>query len=140
MSVSTTIPNRIALANDTNKTAAITPTTIYAVPSTGAGLYRVSFVAVINTAATVSSTLGGAGSFQLTYADGDTWNVITTPTGLPYNATPTSLALNTTQVVQSGSLLVNCRASTNLQYSYGYTSSGATSMVYYLHTTVEEIQ
>lgn len=116
----------------TAQAAAITATTVYAVPSTGAGLYRVSWSAVVTQAATSSSTLGGAGGFQLTFTDNDTGTAIT-PLSEP-NATATGNGIGT-QI--SGVVVVNAKASTNLQYVFGYTSSGATVMQYALHIKVE---
>jgi hypothetical protein len=50
----------------------------------------------------------------------------------------TSIA-NTTATSISGSLIAFCKLSTNLQYSFGYTSVGGTPMAYNLHVKVEAL-
>jgi hypothetical protein len=135
--VSKGVPAEYATVDLTGQTAAISATTLYAVPSGGAGMYRISFVAKVTTPATTSSTLGGAGGFQVTYTDQDDSTVVTTPSGLVYNSSTANLALNTTQAVYSGMIVVNAKASTNIQYAIGYTSSGATPMAYNLHIKLE---
>lgn len=124
----------LAASNLTTQGAAITPTTIYAVPAAGAAVYRVSWVATVTRAATNSSILGGAAGFQLVYTDADDSVVKTSnPT------TVTVSAGNTTATSISGSFIANCKASTNLQYSFGYTSVGVTTMQYNLHIRVEAL-
>lgn len=123
-------PVEYAEANLTGQTAAIGPTTIYAVPASGAGMYRISYVATVTTVASVSSVLGGTNGFQVTYTNADGSVVVTTAAG------PTS-NLNTTQAHVSGVLVVYAKASTNLQFSFDYTSVNAAEMVYSLHVKVE---
>jgi hypothetical protein len=124
-----------ASADLTAQTAAIGATTIYAVPATGAGMYRVTWNAKVTTAGTTSSTLGGAGGFQVTYTDADD-SVTLTPLAVP-NATATG---NTTATQLSGVVIVNAKASTNIQYQFGYTDGGgATPMAYSLHVKVEKL-
>jgi len=113
----------------TGKTAAITATTIYAVPSSGAGMYRVSWTAWITTAAAASSTLGGTNGFQTVSTVGGV-AVTDSPT------TPTISALNTTATKISGVLICQCDASTALQYAFGYTDATAV-MTYSLNAYVE---
>ena len=116
--------------NLTAQSAAISATTILAVPGTGAGMYRISYVASVTTAGTTSS-LGGAAGFQVTYTDKNDSVVKTSnPT------TPTISAGNTTATTISGVVNAYCKASTNLQYAFGYTSTG-TAMVYDLNIYVE---
>jgi hypothetical protein len=113
----------------TGKKAAITATTIYAVPSSGAGMYKVSWTAWITTAAAASSTLGGTNGFQTVSTVGGV-AVTDSPT------TPTISALNTTATKISGVLICQCDASTNLQYAFGYTD-GTAVMTYSLNAYVE---
>lgn len=131
------VPAEYAQVNLTAQGAAIGATTLYAVPATGAGMYRVSFVAKVTRAATTSSTLGGAGGFQAIYTDQDDSVVVTT--GLVTNISGATLTGNTTQIVYAGSIVVNAKASTNIQYQFGYTSSGATTMQYNMHVRVEAL-
>lgn len=128
-----------AVVNLTAQTAAKSSTLLYAVPANGQGHYKICFDAKITTAATTSSTLGGAGNFQLIYTDADDSVSVTTPSGALFDSTATALAGNTTQTQESGCITVNAKASTNINYSFGYTSSGATAMAYSLHVRVAEM-
>ena len=64
---------------------------------------------------------------------------VTTPAGATFDSTSSGLASNTTQNQESGCLTVNAKASTNINYSFGYTSSGGTAMAYSLHVRVAEM-
>lgn len=137
--VSGGVPSELATVDLTTQAAAITATTLYAVPAAGAGMYRVSFVAKVTQAATTSCVLGGTNGFQVTYTDNDDSVVVTTPASVTFNATSTSLAVNTTQNQYSGSIIVNAKASTNIQYAIDYTSVGGTAMQYNLHIKLESL-
>jgi hypothetical protein len=128
------IPSLYASSDLTAQTAAIGATTIYAVPAGGQGMYRVSWVATITTAASTSSVLGGANGFQVIFTSPTDSVVKTSVAG----NSVTSVA-NTTGTTVSGELIAFCKLSTNLQYSFGYTSVGATPMAYELHIRVEAI-
>ncbi len=113
-------------AFSTAQSAAISGANIIASGSGYAvGMWRISFVANITTAASVSSALGGTTGFQITFtnANGDTLSKTTNLTS------PTISAGNTTSTSVSGDLYCYAGASTNITYSFGYTSSG-TAMVY----------
>lgn len=129
-----TMSSPVATSDLTAQSAAIAATTIYAVPSTGQGRYRISWVATITTAASTSSVLGGAGGFQSIFTS-PTDSVVKTenPTNI------TSSAGNTTATTVSGNEVVYAKASTNIQYKFGYTSVGVTAMVYELHIVVETL-
>lgn len=137
--VSNGVPTEYATVDLTAQGAAIAATTVYAVPAGGAGMYRVSFVAKVTQVATTSSVLGGTNGFQVVYTDQDDSVVVTTPAGHLFNSTTASLALNTTQAVYSGVIIVNAKLSTNIQYSIDYTSVGGTPMQYNLHIKVEAL-
>lgn len=129
--VSNGIPSELATVDLTGQAAAISATTAYAVPASGAGMYRVSYVASITTVDGTSAVLGGANGFQVIYTDGDDSVVKTSnPT------TVTVSAVNSTATSISGTLIANCKASTNLQYAFGYTGVGG-QMRYNLHIKVE---
>jgi len=130
--VSGGVPAEYAKDDRVAQTAAIPANTLYAVPVGGAGMYRISYVAKVTTPATTSSVLGGANGLQIVYTDNDDSVVVTTAAG------PTS-NLNTTQAQINGSIIVNAKASTNIQYSIGYTSVGATPMAFALHVKVEAL-
>jgi hypothetical protein len=121
-------------SNLTAQSAAIAATTIYAVPAAGAGMYRVSWDATVTTAATTSSILGGANAFQVKYTDNDDAVV---KTSAPTTTTANTSAGNTTGTQVSGVCCAYCKASTNLQYLFDYTSVGGTAMIYNLHIRVE---
>jgi len=128
-----------AVVNLTGQTAAKSSTLLYAVPANGQGHYEVCFDAKVTTAATTSSTLGGANNFQLIYTDADDSTSVTTPAAASFDSTSSALAGNTTGTQESGCLTVNAKASTNISYSFGYTSSGSTAMAYSLHARVAEL-
>jgi len=132
--VSDGVPAEYATVDLTAQTAAIGATTLYTTSAIGAGVYRISWVAKVTTAATTSSTLGGAAGFQATYTDADD-SVVVTPLAVP-NASATG---NTTQTQLSGTVIMNVKASTNIQYQFGYTTSGTTSMAYNLHIKLEAL-
>lgn len=124
-------PAAIAVANLTGQSAAIGATTLYAVPASVTGFYRISYVATITTAATSSCTLGGTTGLQVRYTNASDSVVKTTiPT------TPVVSSTNATGTSISGSLLVYAKTGA-IQYLMGYTSSGATAMVYDLNIVVE---
>ena len=123
--------------DSTANSAAKTATTLYAVPAANGGTYRVSFVAKVTRAATTSSVLGGTGAFQAIYTDADDSVVVTT--GTITNVSGSTLTGNTTQIVYSGTVTLNAKASTNIQFTFGYTSVGATTMQYNLHVRCEQI-
>jgi hypothetical protein len=126
------VPAEYGLADLTGQTAAKAATTLYAVPAAGAGIYRISWVAKVTTAATTSSVLGGTNGFQVTYTDADD-SVVVTPLAVP-NGVATG---NTTATQLSGVVIVNAKASTNIQYQFDYTSVGVTPMAYSLHVRLE---
>jgi len=132
------IPSCIASINLTGKTAAIAATTLYAVPAAGQGIYAIYWTATITTAATTSSTLGGVDGFQIVYTDPTDSVAKTSPrpdapsAGLNRSYGQKSQA-NTTGINISGCIVVFAKASTNIQYSIAYTSSGATAMVFDLN-------
>lgn len=132
--ISNGVPSELATVDLTAQSAAIGATTIYAVPASGVGMYRVSWVADITTAATTSSVLGGAAGFQVRFTS-PTDSVVKTDSPTNIN----SSATNTTGTSVSGVEVVYCKASTNLQYLFGYTSVGVTAMVYELHIKVEAL-
>lgn len=132
--VSNGIPSEVATVDLTGQTAAVGTTTLYAVPAAGAGQYRVSWNAKITTPGT-TNTLG---PLTLVYTDPD--GVVQTITAAAQSNAgiieTTDTGLTTTTVLLGLSLLLNAKASTNIQYSFGYLSSG-TSMQYNLHIKVE---
>jgi hypothetical protein len=136
--VSNGVPAEYATVDLTAQAAAITATTLYAVPASGAGMYRISWVATVTQAASVSSVLGGTNGFQIVYTDSDTSVVKTMPgtivAGFDSNAT-NSTATGTI----SGTFVVFAKASTNIQYQIDYSSTGVTPMQFNLHVKLEAL-
>ena len=117
----------------TAQAAAISATTVYAVPSSGAGMYRLNWVATITQAATTQSILGGSLGFQVKFTNGNGDAAVKTS-----NPTVAENAnANTTGTTISGTLCGYCAASTNLQYLFDYMSVGGTAMNYDLAIFVE---
>ena len=129
--VSAGVPSELATVDLTAQSAAITATTLYSVPAAGAGMYRITWVAMITTAGTTSA-LGGTNGFQISFTS-PTDSVVKTDSP----TTPIISAANTTGTSISGCEVVYAKASTNIQYAFGYSSSGTTSMVYELHCKCE---
>jgi hypothetical protein len=128
------LPGLVAKSNLTAQAAAITATTIWAVPAGLGGMYEVSWSATVTTADGVSSTLGGAAGFQLKYTNlNDSVVKTTNPT------TVTVSAGNTTGTSIGGVFTAYCKASTNLQYLFGYTSNTPGQMIYDLNIYVKFI-
>lgn len=128
--VSGGIPAEFATVDLTTQGAAISATTLYAIPASG--MYRVSWVATITRAASTSSILGGSNGFQTIYTDADDSVVKTSVVGNSITSTA-----NTTGTSISGVEVAYCKTGTNLQYSFGYTSVGVTSMQFNLHIKCE---
>lgn len=120
----------------TAQTAAITTATLYAVPATGAGEYRLSWNAKITTAAGTSSTLG---ALTIVYTDPDGVAVtITAPASIAAGTIATTSAANTTGTVLLGlPLLLNAKASTNITYAFAYASNAAAAMNFNLHLKLQ---
>ena len=128
------MPQVVAKADATAQAANITTTTLYAVPASGAGTYRMSAYVVITQAATTSSTLPAVNAV---WTDNDTAVVETFPitatatgntVGLPNSSVPASMA----------PFVFSVKASTNIQYSTtNYASVGGTPMQYALHIKLE---
>ena len=116
----------------TAQSAAITATTLYAVPAAGAGMYRITWVATITTKDASSSALGGTNGFQISFTS-PTDSVVKTDSP----TTPIISAANTTGTSISGCEVVYAKASTNIQYAFGYTSNTPGQMVYELHIKCE---
>jgi hypothetical protein len=124
----------IAASGSPNIEAAAVGVTAYAIPNTPSdnGFYRVSFSGYITRAATVSSVLGGANGFRITYTNAIDSVTRTTPANLFSTST-----LNTTQAIVSGTFIVHAKQNTNITFDFGYTSVGATTMQYRLDVFVE---
>lgn len=111
-----------AAVNQTGQTTVLSGT-LYA--ASGTGLYTINYYAKVTTPATTSSILGPV-NFISTDPDG---NTITTVGEL------TNQNSVTTGVI-TDSVTVWALSGTNINYSVGYYSSGATAMQYNFHSTL----
>lgn len=91
-----------------------------------AGLYRVSYYARITRAATTSSTL----TVTLGWTDG----------GVAQNQAGTAMTGNTTATSQSGTCLIRSDAGAAITYTTTYGSVGATTMLYSLDSSIEQVK
>lgn len=128
------VPYIVAKSNLTAQGAAISATTLYAVPSGATGMYRVCWCASVTQAATTSCVLGGVNGFQVIYTN---LNDSVVKTSNPTNITLS--AINATGTTISGDWFGYCKGGTNLQYSFGWTNVGITPMQYDLNIMVEAL-
>lgn len=133
-------PAIVATINLTGQVANIGATTLYAVPSSGAGLYRVSAYVVETTAGSLTSTLPNV---QMVYTDVDTNTSITidaTPIlGIAGIGQTGALTANTIGTASAGSIVVALKASTNIQYQTVNYASNIAGMAYSLRIRLEAI-
>ncbi len=127
---------RAASVDLTAQAAAITTTTVYAVPASGAGQYRISWNAKVTTVDAVSSTLG---ALTIVYTDPDgVVQTITAPASIAAGTIATTSTGNLTTTVLLGlPLLLNCKASTNITYAMAYISNTPGQMIYNLHIKLD---
>lgn len=135
------VPSEVALVDALAQTAAITTTTLYAVPATGAGQYRLSWNAKVTTPATTGAATSTLGALTVVYTDPDgVAQTITCGAQTSAGAIATTSATNTTAAVLLGlSMLLNCKASTNITYAIAYASNTANQMAYNLHIRLEAL-
>lgn len=110
----------------------------FTAPRQYAGLYKISWSAVITVADPTSATLGGVNGFQVTYTDDETNAVVTTApaqAGDPMQTNADDLVGS--QV--SGSVIVNCAPEIPLTFSFDYLSANANAMIYNLKIRIEYI-
>lgn len=130
-------PAEYATVDLTAQGAAIAATTLYAVPAAGAGVYRINWVASVTTVDGAASVLGGATGLQILYTDADDSVVKTSPRTV--TAGVDTDATNTTATALSGCIVVSAKASTNIQYQMGYTSTTPGQMKFNLHLKLEAL-
>lgn len=112
--------------------ALIASTLLYNVPATQGGLYRIAFYLKVTRPATTSSTLG---ALTITFTDA-TDSVAQSVVALGATQTGvagTTNAGNSAVSVLQGSLTVNAKAGTAINFSVAYVSAGATTMQYEVH-------
>lgn len=136
--VSNGVPAEYAKADWSAQTAAIGSQTLYAVPVAAGGQYRLSWNAKVTTVATTSSTLG---PLTVGYTDQDgVAQTITCGAQTSAGAIATTSAGNTTTSVLLGlPMMLNCKGSTNITYTFGYASNNTNQMVFALHMKLEAL-
>lgn len=136
--VSNGIPSEVATVDLTAQAAAKATTTLYAVPATGAGQYRLLWNAKVTTVDATSSTLG---PLTITYTDPDgVVQTIAAAAQSKAGVIETSDTGNLTTTVLLGlNMMLNCKASTNIQYAMAYASNVAGTMKYNLHIKLEAL-
>jgi hypothetical protein len=108
---------------NTNQSASIGTTDIAG--NLAGGVYRVSFAALITTAATVSSSL--------------TVTFLWIANGITQSVSSAAITGNSTTTHASLSYVMNIDSSTPISFSSTYASSGATAMVYSLQIILENL-
>lgn len=135
------VSSQLATVDLTNQGAVINTTTLYSVPATGAGQYRLIWNAKVTTAATTGAATSTLGGLTIVYTDPD--GVAQTISAPGINASGSLILLstgNSTTTVMLGSpLLLNCKASTNITYAFNYVSDTAGQMKYNLHIKLEAL-
>ncbi len=130
----------VGLIDTTGLTANVGASTLYAVPASGAGLYRVSAYVVETTAGSLSSVLPNV---QIIYTDLDSSASVTldaTPIlGIAGIGQTGALSANAIGTVASGVIPINVKASTTIQYQTVNYASNLAGMVYALHLRIEAL-
>jgi hypothetical protein len=136
--VSNGVPAEYAKVDLTGQTANIGATTLYTVPASGVGMYRVSAYVVETTAASVSSTLPNV---QIVYTDNDTNTVVTMDATPIFGAAGIGqtgpLTANTVGTASAGVIVINAKAGTTIQYQTVNYASTAAGMAYAIHLKLE---
>lgn len=132
------VPSELATIDTTGLTDNVAASTLYAVPASGEGMYRVSAYVVLTTAASLSSTLPNV---QIVYTDKDS------NTSVTLDATPVlgaaglgqtgALTANTVGTVDAGVVPIYVKASTTIQYKTVNYASNLAGMAYALHIKLE---
>lgn len=136
--VSNGVPSEYATVDLTAQGATIATTTLYAVPASGAGQYRLSWDAKITTVAGTSTTLG---PLTIVYTDPDGVAItLTAVAQISAGTIATSSSVNSTSTVLLGlPITLNCKASTNITYAFAYASNAAGVMKFNLHIKLEAL-
>ena len=135
------VPAEYAAVDLTAQTAAVGTTTLYAVPSSGAGQYRLTWNAKVTTAATTGAATSTLGALTIVYTDPDgVTQTITAAAQIAAGTIATTSTGNSTTTVLLGvPMLLNCKASTNITYAMGYASDSANQMAFNLHLKLESL-
>jgi hypothetical protein len=136
------VPSEVFAVNSSNS-AAITATTLYT--PTATGFYRITAGLQLTTAATTSSILGGTTGIIIAYTDG-TSSVAQSVTCYAVNQSAAIITIGTGNTGNSTTSQYNCipmyiyaKTGVAITYAIGYTSVGATAMVYQAHLLAESM-
>jgi hypothetical protein len=132
------VPTEYAQVNLTAQSAAIAATTLYAVPVSATGLYRINWYLKVTRAATISSTLGAI-TFGFTDGTDSVVQSLVAQGATQAGAAATTNTGNSTTSVLCGTTIVYALASTNITYAIAYATSGATTMQYEVHMRLEAL-
>lgn len=132
------VPAEYATVDLTAQAAAVTTTTLYMAPGTGAGQYRLAWNSKVTTVATTSCQLG---ALTIVYTDPDgVVQTITAGAQIPAGTVATNSTVNTTANVLLGlPMMLNVKAATAITYAFAYASVGGTAMQYNLHIRLEAL-
>ena len=137
--VSNGVPSELGTADITGQTAAKSATTLYTPAATG--MFRVSCYLQVTTAASSSSTLGGATGVVITFTDGD--GSVAQSNTMALKTAAGAIAINSagnaTTTNLNGDMIIYAKTGVAVQYAIGYTSSGATAMQYAAHLKIEAL-
>jgi len=142
VTVSGGVPAEYATVDRTGLAAAVTATTLYT--PTANGMFRISIVLQVTRAASTSSILGGTTGVVITYTEPDgsvaqsIVPLLTSQTGAVIIPATGNIG-NTTTTQSQGSAIIYAKTGVNIKYAIGYTSVGATSMLYAAHLKVEAL-
>ena len=140
--VSNGVPAEFATVDLTAQQAAITATTLYT--PAASGMFRISIVLQVTRAASTSSILGGTTGVVITYTEpnGSVAQSIVpllTSQGGGVIIPATGNIGNTTTTQSQGSAIIYAKSGVAIQYAIGYTSVGATGMLYSAHLKLEAL-
>ncbi len=131
------VPPIYAQVNTTGLTGNVSAATLYAVPASGAGMYRIEGYAVVTTAGSVTSTLP---NIQIIWTDADT-SVVSAAVNLTASSTGNTVGTNSENAVAAAgigdSVFISAKASTNIQYQTANYASNAAGMTYAIHIRLE---
>lgn len=140
--VSNGTPSELGTADLTAQSAAVAATTIYT--PAASGMFRVSVVLQVTTAASTSSVLGGTTGVVITYTEPDgsvAQSVIMAldDQGGSVVSPASGNTNNTTAASSHGQLVIDAKTGVAVQYAIGYTSIGVTPMQYSAHLKIEAL-
>lgn len=124
------VPSLVATIDATAQVANIATATLYSVPASGAGMYRISIYVTVTSVGTTSTMP----STTITYTDGNAGtNAHSTVT------TATSAGNSVTTTFAQTTYVLYAKASTNIQYATGSYASTGSAMQYALRIKCEAL-